>query len=81
MHTVNRRLRWWRGLAYGLAIAGLLGWGLPLGLAREKGSDKDKGEVVRGSQCLWAEPDVCGLFFNNVGSFSDNVGLRVLPFP
>jgi hypothetical protein len=42
MHTVNRRLRWWRGLACGLAVAGLLGWGLPLGLAREDARDKDK---------------------------------------
>jgi hypothetical protein len=32
--AVQRRLRWWRGLACGIAIVGLLGWGLPLGLAR-----------------------------------------------
>jgi hypothetical protein len=44
MHTVNRRLRWWLGLACGLAVVGLLGWGLPLGLAREDPSDKEKGE-------------------------------------
>jgi hypothetical protein len=44
MYTVNRRLRWWRGLACGLAVLGLLGWGLPLGLAREEAPDKDKGE-------------------------------------
>jgi hypothetical protein len=43
-HTVNRRLRWWRGLACGLAVAGLLGWGLPLGLAREDGAEKDKDQ-------------------------------------
>jgi hypothetical protein len=43
-HTVERQLRWWRGLACGLAVLGLLGWGLPLGLAREDASDKDKGE-------------------------------------
>jgi hypothetical protein len=33
-HTVERQLRWWRALACGLAVLGLLGWGLPLGLAR-----------------------------------------------
>jgi hypothetical protein len=44
MHTVNRQLRWWRGLAGGLAVLGLLGWGLPLGLAREDAPDKEKGE-------------------------------------
>jgi hypothetical protein len=44
MHTVNRRLRWWRGLACSLAVAGLLGWGLPLGLAREDARDKDKDQ-------------------------------------
>jgi hypothetical protein len=44
MHTVTRWLRWWRGLAGGFAVVGLLGWGLPLGLAREDTLDKDKGE-------------------------------------
>jgi hypothetical protein len=43
-HMVGRRLRWWRGLACGLAVVGLLGWGLPLGLAREDAPDKEKGE-------------------------------------
>jgi hypothetical protein len=42
--TVNRRLRWWRGLACGLAVLGLLGWGLPLGLAREEDHEHDKGQ-------------------------------------
>jgi hypothetical protein len=44
MHAMNRRLHWWRGLACGLAVAGLLGWSLPLGLAREDAPDKEKGE-------------------------------------
>ena len=44
MHTVNRRLRWWRGLACGLVVLGLLGWGLPLGLAREDSPEKDKDQ-------------------------------------
>jgi hypothetical protein len=44
MHTVNRRLRWWRGLACGLAVLGLLGWGLPLSLAREDLAEKDKDQ-------------------------------------
>jgi hypothetical protein len=41
MHAVNRRLRWWRDLARGLTVVGLLGWGLPLGLAREDAAEKD----------------------------------------
>jgi hypothetical protein len=44
MHTVNRRLHWWRSLACGLAVAGLLGWGLPLSLAREDAHEKDKDQ-------------------------------------
>jgi hypothetical protein len=44
MHTVENRLRWWRGLACGLAVVGLLGWGLPLGLAREDSHEKDKDQ-------------------------------------
>ena len=45
-HTrmVERRLHWWRGLACGLAVLGLLAWGLPLGLAREDAADKDKDQ-------------------------------------
>jgi hypothetical protein len=42
--AVKRRLRWWRGLACGLAVLGLLGWGLPLSLAREDARDKDKDQ-------------------------------------
>jgi hypothetical protein len=42
--TATRRLRWWRGLACSLAVLGLLGWGLPLGLAREEAPDQEKGE-------------------------------------
>jgi hypothetical protein len=41
-HRATRRLRWWRGLACGLTVAGLLGWGLPLSLAREDARDTDK---------------------------------------
>ena len=40
--TATRQLRWWRGLACGLAILSLLGWGLPLGLAREDAAEKNK---------------------------------------
>src|SRR5687768_2103418 len=43
-YTVKRQLRWWRGLACGLAVLGLLGWGLPLGLAREDAAEKDKDQ-------------------------------------
>jgi hypothetical protein len=40
----GRRLRWWRGLACGLAVLGLLGWGLPSGFAREDAREKDKDQ-------------------------------------
>jgi hypothetical protein len=45
MHTMNRRLRWWRGLAGGLVVLAVLTWALPLGTAQEgpiAASDKDK---------------------------------------
>jgi hypothetical protein len=44
MHTVTRRLRWWRVLACGVVVLGLLGWGLPLSLAREGAPDKDRDQ-------------------------------------
>jgi hypothetical protein len=43
-HTATRRLRWWRSVACGLAVASLLGWGLPLSLAREDAHEKDKDQ-------------------------------------
>ncbi len=30
MDTVNRRLRWWRGLAGGLMVLAVLTWALPV---------------------------------------------------
>jgi hypothetical protein len=42
--TATRRLRWWRGVACSLVAFGLLSWGLPVGLATEERSEKDKGE-------------------------------------
>jgi hypothetical protein len=38
MHTVTRRLRWWRGLAGGLLVLAVLTWALPLGTAQEEAS-------------------------------------------
>jgi hypothetical protein len=40
MHTVTRRLRWWRGLAGGLIVMGLLSWALPLSIAQEDASER-----------------------------------------
>jgi hypothetical protein len=45
MHTVTRRLRWWRGLAGGLLVLAVLTWALPAGTAQEGAStegEKDK---------------------------------------
>jgi hypothetical protein len=36
MHTVTRRLRWWRGLAVGLLVLAVLTWALPSGTAQEE---------------------------------------------
>jgi hypothetical protein len=43
MHTVNRRLRWWRGLACGLLGLAVLIWALPSGTAQEAEHDNNKG--------------------------------------
>jgi hypothetical protein len=43
MHTVNRRLRWWRGLAGGLLALAVLTWALPLGTAQDAQHDDKKG--------------------------------------
>jgi hypothetical protein len=40
MHTVNCRLRWWRGLAGGLLGLAVLTWALPAGLAQEEDAKK-----------------------------------------
>jgi hypothetical protein len=47
MHTVTRRLRWWRGLAGGLLVLAVLTWALPAGTAPEdagaQGEKEKKG--------------------------------------
>jgi hypothetical protein len=35
MHTVTRRLRWWRGLVGGLLVLAVLTWALPAVTAQE----------------------------------------------
>jgi hypothetical protein len=45
MRTMNRRLRWWRGLAGGLLVLAVLTWALPSGTAQEgasTGGEKEK---------------------------------------
>jgi hypothetical protein len=42
MHTVTRRLRWWRGLACGAVVLAMLTWALPAVLAQEEDA-KGKG--------------------------------------
>jgi hypothetical protein len=39
MHTVTRRLRWWRGLACGLAVLAGLTWALPAGTGQQDPPD------------------------------------------
>jgi hypothetical protein len=40
MHTVTRRLRWWRGLAWGLLVLAVLTWALPGVTAQEEASTR-----------------------------------------
>jgi hypothetical protein len=48
MQTVNRRLRWWRGLTYGVIVLAVLTWALPAGTAQEEASKKgEKGLAHR----------------------------------
>jgi hypothetical protein len=37
-HTIERQLRWWRGLACGLLVLAVLTWALPSGTAQEEAS-------------------------------------------
>jgi hypothetical protein len=41
--TVERQLRWWRGLAGGLLVLAVLTWALPLGTAQEAPQSGGKG--------------------------------------
>jgi hypothetical protein len=43
-YTIERQRRRWRSVACGIAMLGLLGWGLPLGLAREEASEKARAQ-------------------------------------
>jgi hypothetical protein len=43
MRSVNRRLRWWRGMACGLLVLAVLSWALPAVTAQEEEASK-KGE-------------------------------------
>jgi hypothetical protein len=47
MHTVNRRLRWWRGLAGGLVVLAVLTWALPVVTADDAQHDDKKGLAQR----------------------------------
>jgi hypothetical protein len=41
-HTVERQLRWWRGMACGFLLLGLLTWALPLGRAQYSQGDLEQ---------------------------------------
>jgi hypothetical protein len=43
MHTVTRRLRWWRGLAGSLLVLAVLTWALPMGTAQEDARSGGQG--------------------------------------
>jgi hypothetical protein len=47
LRTVNRRLRWWRGLAGGLVALAVLTWTLPFGSAQEGARGGEKGLAQR----------------------------------
>jgi hypothetical protein len=46
MHIVNRRLRWWRGLAGGLLVLAVLTWALPADTAPDAQKKKNLEERV-----------------------------------
>jgi hypothetical protein len=46
MHTVTRRLRWWRGLAGGLVVLAVLTWALPLSTAQEGARSSEQANRV-----------------------------------
>jgi hypothetical protein len=41
-HTVERQLRWWRGLAGGLLVLAVLTWALPVVIAQEEASERGR---------------------------------------
>jgi hypothetical protein len=48
MRTINRRLRWWRGLACGVVVLAVLTWALPSGTAQEEADERgQKGLAQR----------------------------------
>jgi hypothetical protein len=47
MHTVTRRLRWWRGLAGGLLALTVLTWALPVGTAQDASQGGEQGLAQR----------------------------------
>jgi len=53
--TVARRLRWWRGLASGVLLAGLVSLPLPSGIATEEPTEKDNMELRQRVQLLEAQ--------------------------
>jgi hypothetical protein len=46
-HTVERQLRWWRGLAGGLLVLAVLTWALPSGTAQDAKPDDKQGLAQR----------------------------------
>jgi hypothetical protein len=53
--TVERRLRWWRGLASGLLLVGLVSLPLPTGMATEEHAEKDDKGLARRVRKLEAQ--------------------------
>jgi hypothetical protein len=46
-YTVERQLRWWRGVAGGLLVLAVLTWALPIGTAQETGRGGEAGLAQR----------------------------------
>jgi hypothetical protein len=51
-HTINRRLRWWRGLAYGVVVLAVLTWALPLVTAQEEAAQGDQKGLAQRVEAL-----------------------------
>jgi hypothetical protein len=52
MHTVTRRLRWWRGLACGVVVLAVLTWALPAVIAQEEAAMKGQKGLAQRVEAL-----------------------------
>jgi hypothetical protein len=47
MHSMNRRLHWWRGLACGAVVLAVLTWALPTVIAQDEASERGRRRLAQ----------------------------------